>query len=107
MSKAVLVIDMPQNCRNCDFCNMNVHLKKVCRAKVEDSNVCGLYYHEIGNDMNKPDWCPLRPVLEKKKEKYMLQRKDCFGILETYGEKMDRIAVGYNRCIDDILGGTE
>lgn len=92
MSKAVLVIDMPERCKDCDFCDSNIHLEKVCHAKVEDSEECGLYYREIENDAVKPDWCPLVPLQEKNIE---CDFKSCSKGCCT---------VGWNACIDAITG---
>ena len=107
MSKAVLVMDMPASCVDCRFCiEISKGTEACCEIEFEtdDNSLCRMidnYCQETA------DWCPLRPVPEKKKEKYMLQRKDCFGNIEVYGEEIDRVAVGYNQCIDEILGGAE
>lgn len=97
MSKAVLVMDMPDRCKDCDFYDNNIHLEKICHAKVENSEKCGLYYREIENHAVKPDWCPLRPVPEKVTEP--IDEED---IGKDYSEgTMD----GWNACIDAIGGG--
>lgn len=96
MSKAVLVMDMPERCKDCDFCDSNIHLEKVCHAKVEDSEECGLYYREIENDAVKPDWCPLVPLQEK-----ITEPIDADDVGKDYSQgTMD----GWNACIDAITG---
>lgn len=79
MSKAVLVMDMPSSCSECNFQQYGV-----CHA-VRKSIV------GTPTDLKrKPDWCPLRE-LPKKKSVY------------TNGHYSD----GYNACIDELLKGEE
>ena len=74
MPKAILVIDMPDNCGNClisDCCHNND----------------GKY------DLNiRQSWCPLKEMPDKEKE------SDCFDEFE------DGYAHGWNSCLDEILG---
>lgn len=58
MSKAVLVIDMPESCDMCDFMDM-VNGEMYCGVPG-----CG----EFAEDyiMCRPDWCPLIELPEKK-----------------------------------------
>lgn len=83
MSKSVLVIDTPEKCDSCmyigtfhDFCRIN------CRD-IKDASV-------------KPDWCPLKPLPEKKEY-----------VDPTSSEKAKKniIAVGWNTCINMIVKG--
>lgn len=50
MSKAILIIDMPECCKNC-MCYKN--------------NFCEITRFAIFDDTTKPDHCPLKPVPEK------------------------------------------
>lgn len=85
MSKAVLVIDMPESCDMCDFTDM-VNGKMYCGVPR-----CG----ELAEDYIscRPDWCPLRPMPEK-------QNND--NLMDEY---MDGYDFGWNSCIDEILVG--
>ena len=89
MSKAILVMDnMPDKCGECEcsYCDYDdLHLNLIC-AVVGD-NVSG---------SDKPDWCPLREMPEKKKT------------IGTESET-ERIYMncGWNDCIDAIGGGDE
>lgn len=89
MSKAILVIDMPEICIDCPlsfFERGTPKLNLVCGPTQEDVN---------GGD--KPDWCPLREV---PKPKMYGELQDTNG-LKWWGE-------GYNACLSDILkGGSE
>jgi hypothetical protein len=82
MSKAILVMDMPSNCYECPCCHID-----------KDYDTCEANYIILlmGHDKKRPEWCPLREVPQKR---------------EQYGAR-DGIAVGYNQCIDEILGGAE
>lgn len=51
MSKSVLVIDTPENCRSCYLQGFMLNLQ-YCRGKLKD----------IKDTSVKPDWCPLKPL---------------------------------------------
>lgn len=53
MSKSVLVIDTPENCRSCYLQGFMLNLQ-YCRGKLKD----------IKDTSVKPDWCPLKPCPE-------------------------------------------
>lgn len=96
MSKSILVIDTPiQVCQKCKLC-----------YECEDNDYMCAAEGKIIPDGEKPDWCPIRDLPEKKEEKQYLTRKDNRGNTETYGETRDMIAVGWNACIDEILKET-
>ena len=86
MSKAILVMDMPDSCRTCDLRvigSVNFCTGADCR-KIDQMKI-------INEDI-KPDWCPLRELPEK----------SCTGKSDYYqwGDWED----GWNACIDDLLG---
>ena len=88
MSKAVLVIDMPECCPDCPcsfFERDNPELNLICGATGEDANNAG-----------KPDWCPLRELPEKKESDPVMDHDIDFGMAE-----------GWNACIDAITGERE
>ena len=88
MSKAFLVIDMPNNCKECRFFQ---------EVREEDplgfckDYKCFFGCSHIGCFIERPKDCPLKPVPEK-------EYADT-GIVEV-----DEFAAGYNSCIDEILG---
>ena len=88
MSKAVLVMDMPDSCMGCNllYCDAKNNAES-CEAR-EKSRI-----GDLEND-DKPDWCPLREMPEKKKT------------IGTESET-ERIYMncGWNDCIDAIGGG--
>lgn len=84
--KACVVINMPEKCDECIF-NQN--------------RVCCVNTKSISDNMKngiKPDWCPLRPIPDKKD--YTLGMKDSVHDYGYLVGKMD----GWNNCIDTILG---
>lgn len=97
MSKAVLVMDMPESCSKCMFlyefggiknCNlMNVMYGGASRLSQNNFTKC------------RHDQCPLRPMPEKKEILHTNQYQ--FGVLGR------GFSEGWNACIDKILGGAE
>lgn len=61
MAKAVLVMDMPKSCGQCNFTDFGADGILTC--------ICIDDYMELEDDMDKrrPDWCPLRELPEKKR----------------------------------------
>ena len=76
--KAILVIDMPNNCEECNIIYFQGHGER---------STC-----DSGDWSKRPSWCPLRPLPE---------RKDVPEYLET---NRDWEAWGYDQCIAEILG---
>lgn len=101
MSKSILVIDTPENCRECpchftDMVGFESGKEKFFRF------LCGVKNREITENVNtdRQDWCPL---LDFPKEKY-------FAIEYCVGNKencIESYVDGYNACIDEILKGGE
>lgn len=85
MSKAILVIDMPEHCGYCDFCYYSDGRIPSCQLKLR----------AIDDYKIKPDWCPLKPMPEKS----LTGNSDYL----QWGDWED----GYNACIDEILGEQE
>lgn len=85
MSRAVLIMDMPESCDMCDFTDM-VNGKMYCGVPG-----CG----ELAEDYIscRPDWCPLHQVPEEREENHT-------------GTYEDNFNEGCNTCIDAI-GGME
>lgn len=87
MSKACLVMDMPESCDVCDL--------------REDSGIscyCGI--PGIGENVDdyitcRPDWCPLRPMPEKDMKSYFPD------------EWQDGYTSGWNACIEAISGRSD
>lgn len=79
--KAILVIDMPNECIECPCFYDYLYCKANMKADVLDDE--------------RPSNCPLKPMPQKKE----IDWSDSFG---KYNYKK-----GYNKCIDEILGGVK
>lgn len=69
MSKSVLVIDTPENCLDCRFCYESDEGVEACCSISDDDKDTSLTKKidcEYGYCQGKPDWCPLKPLPEKK-----------------------------------------
>ena len=95
MAKAMLIMDMPSSCGECEFCIETGEDRHVCEQKVIDG-LCKRIDYAVENYMyEKPTWCPLREVPQKKEYNH-------------YQEVYEQLKIeGYNACIDEILGGAE
>ena len=90
MSKAILVIDMPSRCLNCNCVGYINHNGKfnVCR-------ISGEILKEDDYYKQRPNSCPLREV----------PQKTDFRKAKT--ETVLNWIEGYNACIDEIMKGSE
>lgn len=104
MSKAILVMDMPEKCSECSVCHV-VDGNAICQAKITGDSVEG----RLTATYTKPDWCPLRELPEKKNSMnlntIMESCKDRDSIMGSVLKQF--IVDGYNACIDELLKGEE
>ena len=82
MSKAVLVIDMPESCREC-----------MCYVLGAAANFCGQTRYVIFDNKIKEPHCPLKPLPEEDNDEHLSEW--CRGYQG-----------GWNDCIDAITGGS-
>ena len=82
--KAILVIDMPNNCEECNIIYFQGHGGR---------STC-----DSGDWSKRPSWCPLKP-LPIKKEQFNSWERD-FRNEASY-------RAGYNDCLEDIIEETE
>lgn len=83
MSQSVLVIDTPEKCKSCIYVGV---FAEFCRINCRD----------IKDSSAKPDWCPLKPLPEK---------KSTTAPVSNYEVQKNLLAEGWNQCIDEITGG--
>lgn len=86
MSKAILVIDMPDECRNCP-----------CFGSNDFGTFCGVTDKDIEYDYDKyvypkPDWCPLKE-LPKEKD---------FSTVPYFVNDYYSYMQGWNNCLNKI-----
>lgn len=92
MSKGIIVVDMPENCRNVKAKNGEGGCQYggiICMLTGKD-----VMKHNWNGE--KPDWCPIKPMPEKKSP---MEQTVSPIITEQY-EPYDR---GWNECIDEIF----
>ena len=86
MSKAILIIDMPEACNKCEFYQLAIYasgkLHGTCARTRE-------YVSPEEVTIKKSDKCPLKPMPEK------------------YSIGDDDYIEGWNDCIDELLGEEE
>lgn len=80
--KAILVIDMPTNCAKCKLSHLQWIGESICNA---------VDWEE------RPLWCPLRPLPNKKPVSY---HDDLFGEVEKNFNN-----IGWNACLEEIENG--
>ena len=89
MSKAILVIDIPESCSKCKFLYEFYGVKKCQLLNILENGGKAIIPTDTLTSGRK-ECCPLKPVPEKK-ELYLQINND-----KGYCE-------GYNACIDEIL----
>lgn len=83
MSKSILIIDTPDCCRECPLCGEeHMTYRDYCRIT-----------NDIIWTLDKPDWCPLKPIPSK-----------CFDSGNPDDEYDMGYVSGWNDCIDEIIG---
>ena len=85
--KAVLVIDMPNNCEECKIIHLQGHGESIC---------------DSGDWSKRPDWCPLKP----------LPQTIAYEMTDTQTTKAvelidNAFKLGWNTCLNVITGETE
>ena len=89
MDKGIILVNMPDKCCNCRMGFENEYYDQFeCYFKPGT---------EIKPDEGKPDWCPIRPIPEKKEITGITFSS---GYAEWNLNGQDR---GWNACIDELL----
>ena len=106
--KAILVIDeMPKNCDECTYCGELIEARKRGKLFAEDRKRACLFvknYIFYGFDVQsgRHECCPLKPMPTKKKPLFDPDHCEIEKEIKIVHE-----IIGYNRCIDEIMGETE
>ena len=95
MSKAVIVLDMPKSCWKCRFQVLSD------LYSLEEEYVCEVECRALKESTmkNKPKWCPLKPMPQKKNTEMSL------NAMNDWLEHSER--VGFNKCVDELVGWEE
>ena len=92
MSKSILVIDTPANCRRCRLIYDSYGLCEVCIVADE-------VVDEFYETHTKPEWCPLLPMPEPKDlTKYTTGPSNLEKIFKYAHDQ------GYNDCLYELKG---
>lgn len=95
MSKSILILDTPETCLDCRFCReLHEGIEAYCSIMADqmDEDLC----REIEDHcQEKPDWCPLLEVPNKKSRGA--------ASLDYDGGYSHGYTHGFNSCIDEIL----
>ena len=86
MSKGIIVVNITNACDECSCCQYDGQYDRYCGVNGED-------LMNIDWSSEKPNWCPIKPILQK-------QNND-----NLYDEYYDGFDMGWNACIDEILKG--
>ena len=86
MSKAVLVMDMPESCSECAL--FGDHYSDMCCRALDNRGINYPYPKDF-----RQDWCPLKPLPEEDNDEHFL------GWSRGY-------KLGWNDCINAIVGGS-
>ena len=93
--KSLFMMDTPGSCMGCNFlvCDGDTNIDS-CMARETAMSVDLEKY-------DKPDWCPLKPVPEKK------EALEVPKIPSLIDFRRKGFQDGWNACIDEIAGGAE
>ena len=87
MAKGIVIIGIPNCCAECSLINIDGDLNLSCDATS--------LYIDVKKLNLKPDWCPIKPIPDRKSLKDKLQKYDT----DIHYE------IGWNECLDEILKG--
>lgn len=87
MAKAVLVMDMPENCTMCKFWN----------AEDDECYATGVEELSLNSEEAKPDWCPLLELPEEKESDPVMDCDIDFGIAEGWNMFRDELEQLYEK----------
>ena len=100
MSKSVLVIDTPKNCYECPFgteyCG-NLEYEGYCELAGclnSDMRLITEEHYDYESE-SRPDWCPLKPLPEK---------KEYINSVSNIEATKNIAAAGWNACLRKITG---
>lgn len=96
MSKAILILDMPKSCDECEFCLEITENYHCCQRVSDNDDRCKRVDYDVEfYQYEKPKWCPLKELPQKQ-------------IIHNTDTTHHRFAKeGYNWCINEILKGNE
>lgn len=103
MNKSALVMDTPKNCYDCPFgteyCGDSEYegCCELAECLDSDTRLIAEEHYDYESE-SRPEWCPLKPLPEKKE--YIVP-------IDNVESQKDIIAVGWNACLREITGEVE
>ena len=88
MKKAVLLMDVPEKCLDCNLCVLDMDGSISCYYNKRE--ICS----NVGENNSRPEWCPLKSLPEEDHEDHYPNELE-------YG-----YADGWNDCLREIMGGS-
>ena len=88
MKKAVLLMDVPEKCLDCNLCVLDMDGSISCYYNKRE--ICS----NVGENNSRPNWCPLKSLPEEDHENHYPD------------EWEDGYADGWNDCLREIMGGS-
>lgn len=91
--KAILVIDMPKNCEDCQL-----------RERDMEGVYCSIRDEKgyIKKHKGIPSWCPLKPMPMKRRSMVNWLHEDTQTAISTH--EVSEYDKGWNDCLDTLLG---
>ena len=98
--KGIIVVDMPERCKDCDFIREGFN-GACCERKSGEEGLCKEIPIEITRH-GRPYWCPIKPLPEKLPEHEPVAYKDND---DNWINRMKRLPehCGWNACLDVLL----
>ena len=88
MKKAVLLMNVPEKCLDCNLCVLDMDGSISCYYNKRE--ICS----NVGENNSRPNWCPLKSLPEEDHENHYPD------------EWEDGYADGWNDCLREIMGGS-
>lgn len=88
MTKGIIVVDIPSVCGECSCCQYDGQYDRYCGVNGED-------LMNIDWNSEKPDWCPIKSIPDKRERQTVQDNYD--------GEYSHGYTAGWNMCIDELL----
>lgn len=99
--KGIIVVDMPECCKDCSFCRILITDNEACCIMTEDENDPECYKEIDNHHLSVPDWCPIRPMPKYRGDSQIQASSPMIGPMQCEYRR------GWNDCIDSIVEGGE
>lgn len=97
MAKGFIVVDIPETCMDCRFCReISEGIEAYCELEDDPKNNELLREIDVSYPQDKPNWCPIRQLPEKKEERKLEEYE--------FGSLGKAFHSGWNSCLDYLEG---